>query len=360
MKKKIKIAMKKRIIIISSIIAVLIGIIGWTLVSNKKVIDSRKTVKVTETNIAVSVASTEMKETNGSLELTGTTQAAKEVNIASETTGKIVQVNFKMGDYVAKGKVLVKIDDTYKRLTYENAKLNYNKCKEDINRYKALRKGEAISDTQLRDIQLAYENAAIQLENAEKQWDDTQILAPFSGYITSKNTELGAYVNAGMFIAGIADISELKVVLDVSESNAYELHQEQLVNITTDVYPESIYKGTISNISQKASASHTYPVEVKIANNGKNKLKAGTYVNVNVNMGKSGKALMIPRDAIVSSIKDPSVYVVKGNIAQLVKITVGRNFNSDVEVVSGLNKGDNVITNGQINLSDGSKVSIIK
>lgn len=82
-----------------------------------------------------------MKETKGSLELVGTTQAAKEVNIASESAGKIVQVNFKMGDFVAKGKVLAKIDDTYKRLAYENAKLNYNKCKEDVSRYQALVKG---------------------------------------------------------------------------------------------------------------------------------------------------------------------------------------------------------------------------
>ena len=222
-----------------------------------------------------------------------------------------------------------------------------------------MRKGDAVSDTQLRDIRLAYENADIQLENAKKQWDDTNIAAPFSGYITSQNTEIGAYVNVGTVIAGIADISELKVVLDVSESTAYELHQGQLINVTTVVHPEAVYKGKISNISPKASTSHTYPVEVLISNNGKDKLKAGTYVNVSVNMGKSGKALMIPRDAIVSSVKDPSVYVVTNNTAKLVKITTGRSFNSNLEVVAGLAQGDKVVTNGQINLTEGSKVSVI-
>jgi len=96
-----------------------------------------------------------------------------------------------------------------------------------------------------------------------------------------------------------------------------------------------------------------------IANSGKNKLKAGTYVNVSVNMGKSGKALMIPRDAIVSSVKDPSVYIIEGQIAKLVKITTGRNFNSNLEVVAGLKESDKVVTNGQINLTDGAKVSVI-
>ena len=352
--------MEKKTIIAVLTAVVLLGIMTMTLASNKKEINSRKEVKTTEINIAVTVASAEMKVTNMDLDLVGTTQAAREVNIASESSGKIVVVNFRMGDYVTQGNVLAIIDDTYKRLAYENAKLNYNKCKDDISRYQALREGDAVSDTQLRDIKLAYENADIQLENAKKQWDDTKIIAPFSGYITSQNTELGAYVNAGTMIAGIADISQLKVVFDVSETNAYELQRGQTVIVTTDVHPEASYKGTISNISPKASASHTYPVEIMITNNGKDKLKAGTYVKVNVNMSNKEKVLMIPRDAIVSSLKDPSVYLVKNNIAQLMKIGVGRNFDSFIEVVSGLNEGDQVVTNGQINLTGSSKVSVIK
>lgn len=351
--------MKKKSIIASITTVGLLGIMTWTLASNKKAIDSSKEVKTTQSDVTVTVAPAEMTETNASLELVGTTQACKEVNIASESAGKIVQVNFKMGDFVTKGKVLAKIDDTYKRLAYDNAKLSYEKCKDDYNRNISLHQGEAISDTQLRDIKMAFENASIQLENAKKQWDDTKITAPFSGYITAQNTELGAYVNPGTVIAGIADISELKVILDVSESNAYELREGQQVNIIADVNTEANFSGKISNISPKASASHTYPVEIIISNNGKNKLKAGTYVNVSVNMGKSGKALMIPRDAIVSSVKDPSVYVVNNNEAKLVKITTGRNFNSKLEVAAGLKEGDKVVTNGQINLTDGAKVAIL-
>ena len=351
--------MKKKTIIASTSVVVLLGLMSWTLASNKNVIDSRKETKAALSDVAVTVASAEMQDTNGNLELVGTAQASKEVNVATESAGKIIQVNFKMGDYVSKGKVLAKIEDTYKRLAYESAKLNYNKCKEDLNRYEALRKGDAISDTQLRDIRLAYESGAIQLENAKKQWDDTKIVAPFSGYITSLNTELGAYLNTGAAIASMVDISVLKVVLDVSESTAYELKQGQGVKITSDVQPDKAFSGQISNIGQKASASHTYPMEIMIPNNGKDKLKAGTYVNVSVNMGKSGKALMIPRDAIVSSVKDPSVYVVNNNKVKLVKISTGRSFNSNLEVVAGLSKGDKVVTNGQINLTDGAKVSAI-
>jgi len=351
--------MKKRTIMIGLIVTVLLGAMFWTLVSNKKAIDASKEVKTTQTDITVTVAITTMKETSSNLDLVGTTQASKEVNIASEGSGKIVSVYFKMGEYVTKGKVLAKIDDTYKKLAYQNADLNYKKCKEDYERYQLLQKGQAISDVQLRDVQLAFENASIQLQTAKKQWDDTRIVAPFSGYITSQNTEVGAFVNPGVIIAGIADISNLKVVLEVSESIAYQLQQGQPVQITSDVNSGKAYSGTIAEISQKASPAHTYPTEICIVNNGKNKLKAGTYVNVNLKIGTNSKALLIPRDAIVSSVKDPSVYVVKNKMVHLVKISIGRNISTSVEVLSGLSEGDVVVTNGQINLTDGVKVSVI-
>lgn len=119
--------MKKKTIIASVIVLGLLGIMTWTLSANKKVIDANKQIKNTETTIAVTAATAVMKETNGNLELVGTAQASKEVSVASESSGKIVQVNFRMGDFVAKGKVLARIDDTYKRLAYENAKLTYDK-----------------------------------------------------------------------------------------------------------------------------------------------------------------------------------------------------------------------------------------
>ena len=351
--------MKKTTVIVSVIGVLLVGAIAFTLASNKKVLDDRKQVSNTQADVAVSTATVEEKTAGTKLNLVGTTNAAKEVSIASESAGKIVQVNFKTGDFVQKGKVLAKIDDTYKKLAYDNAKLSYDKCKDDLQRYTQLRKGDAVTETQLRDIRMAYDNAAIQLANAKKQWDDTRIVAPFSGYITAQNTELGAYVNAGTAVAYIADIANLKVLVEVTETNAYQLKEGQSVKISSDVMPDKNYSGRIATINAKASASHTYQVEIQIANNGKEKLKAGTYVNVAIEMGKSTEALMIPRDAIVSSVKDPSVYVVRQGKAYLTKIDVGRSFESELEVLGGVALGDRVVTSGQINLSDGSNVKMI-
>lgn len=352
--------MKKRTIIISTVIIVLFGVMAYTLASNKKEINSHKEVKVNDNKIAVTVADVKIQETTDVLEFVGTAEPLKEVMVSSEAAGKIVQLNFKFGDYVNKGTILGKVDDTYRRLAFESAQLNYNKFKDDYERFQILKKGDAISETQLRDMKMGYESACIQLENAKKQMEDTKIIAPFSGYITSKNAELGALVNIGIPIASMVDISELKILLSVSETEVYELCKGQEVNVSTSIYPGVNYKGVISNISPRGNSAHTYPVETIIKNDNKNPLKAGTYVNVQVNKGKVDKALFIPRDAIVSSVKDPSVYVVYGDTVRLVKINIGRNYNSFVEVLKGLDEGDLVVTNGQINLMDGAKVIVVR
>jgi RND family efflux transporter MFP subunit len=350
--------MKKGIIISVSVVAIT-GVMVMKLFANKVEVDAKKVIKTEQENVSVSVATAEIRATSGKLNLVGTAMPDKEVTVAAETSGKIVQMNFKLGDFVNEGNVLAKVDDTYKRLAYETALLNYKKYEDDYERFQLLRQGDAVTEIQLRDIKMAYENAKIQLENAGKQLDDTKIIAPFSGVITSKNTELGAFVGMGTPIAGIADISQLKVMLSVSESNVYQLQKGQTVSVSADIYPDMNYRGSITSISPKGSVTHTYPIEIMIANTGKNPLKAGTYVNVRVDLGEDGKSLMIPRDAIVSSVKDPSVYVVNNGVAQLTKISTGQNYDTYLAVTSGLKSGDQVVTNGQINLSDGTQISVI-
>jgi len=350
---------KKSILIIAVIVVVIVAII-FTLVRNKRIIDSRKVVQNVENTIAVTAKEAEMKETAGTLEFVGTADPNKEVTIGAAVAGSLVQLNFKLGDFVNKGFVLAKVDDVYKQLAVENAQTAYNKCKDDNDRYQVLRKGDAVTDMQARDAKVAFDNAANQLENAKKQLADTRIIAPFSGYITSKNTEIGAYLNVGNAVAGMADISQLRVVVPVSESSVYNLKRGQKVTVTAGVLPDAKFEGTISDISPRGNSAHTYPVEVMIANRGKQQLKAGAYVNVSVDMGQSRKVLMIPRDAIISTVKDPSVYIVENGFVHLIKITTGQDYGLSLEVVSGLKEGDQVVTTGQINLMNGSKVSVVK
>jgi RND family efflux transporter MFP subunit len=250
------------------------------------------------------------------------------------------------------------VDDTYTRFALENATINHNKYKEDIQRFETLRAGDAVSETQLRDVKIAYESTKVQLEQVSRQLEDTYIRAPFGGYITSKDIELGKFVNISAPIASIADISELKVLLSVTEANVYRLQKGQPVTITTQIYPGVTFAGRIAHISPQGDNAHSYPVEISLPNSTQHPLKAGTYVNVSIDMGSMQRVLSIPRDAIVSSVKDPAVYRIENNIAKLVKITTGKDYENIIEVLQGLDEGDQVVVNGQINLMDGASVIV--
>ena len=349
----------KKIIVTVAILIVCAGLITWKLFANKKEINSKAEVKTTIENIAVTTADVQKQSSETGLSLTGVTEANQTVMVASKASGEITQINIKLGDFVTKGQILARVDDTYAKFALENAKVNYGKFKEDVQRYQTLREGDAVSETQLRDIKVAYENAKIQLDQAQRQLEDTYIRAPFSGYITSREVDLGKFVGISTPIAGIADISALKVVVAVPEAGVYSLKNGQSVAITTPVYSGVNFAGKIAHISPQGDNSHSYPVEITLPNSNQNPLKSGTYVDVSIDMGKTQPMLFIPRDAIVSSVKDPSVYRVEGNMVKLIKITTGRDYENNIEVLHGLQEGDKVVVSGQINLMDGATVSVI-
>jgi RND family efflux transporter MFP subunit len=348
--------MKKWISI--SVIVLLVLLIVGRLAANKKEIDSKKEYNTEVKSVVVNTVSVGKQAPMETMALVGTAEAYQDVMVPAEAAGSITGVYFKLGDYVNKGAVLASIDDKYKTLALESAQLAYDKAKDDYERYKNMHAGEAVSDAQLRDAKIGFENTKIQLEQAKRQLRDTKVRAPFSGYITSKNVELGGFVNVSTPIAGIANTSQLKVMISVSESDVYLLKEGQSVSITAKVYPDVVYNGKISHISPKGDQSHTYPIEIVINNNTKNPLKAGTYINASIERGSMQPVLAIPRNSIISSIKDPSVYLVEGENVKLTRITIGKDLGKHIEVLDGLKEGDVVVTNGQINLMDGSNIRI--
>lgn len=350
---------KGTIIIIVAVIVICAGLITWRLIANKNEIDSHNVVKTAVESIAVTTVDVQKQSTHSNLSFTGITQANQIVRVASKASGEITAVNFKLGDYISKGQVLARVDDAYAKFSLENAKINYGKFEEDLKRYKTLREGDAVSETQLRDIQVGYDNAKVQLDQAQRQLEDTYIRAPFSGYITSREVDLGQFVGVSTAIAEIADISELKVIVSAPESSAYELKKGQPVSINSSIYPGITFTGKIAHISPQGDNSHSYPIEISLPNSKENPLKSGTYVNVSVDMAETRPGMFIPRDALVSSVKEPSVYRVVGNIAKLVKITTDRDYEDKIEIINGLQEGDKVVISGQINLTDGVAVSEI-
>lgn len=348
--------MKKKIIISGAAIIILLLIVV-KLAANKSVIDENKKIK-TGVTTTVTTKNVIKKEQNSLLQMTGITAAKQEVVLKAETAGQVEAIYFNLGDYVTDGKALILIDDKLANLNLQQAEVNLSRAEDEYNRNRNLYEGKAVTETKLRDAKIDYEKAKIGYEQAKKQLSFTKVKSTQNGYITSKLIDKGAYVTPGTPLVSIVDISQLKVTLSVSEKDAYKIKVGQNVNITSSVLPNWSTSGKVSFVSQQGDNVHNYPIEILISNT-KTQLKAGTFVDVKFEFTASAPSLLIPRESLVGSIKDAKVYVVKNNVAVLKSIQIGRDLGSNLEVLSGLEDNDVVITSGQINLSENTPVAII-
>ncbi|MFA6336177.1 MAG: efflux RND transporter periplasmic adaptor subunit [Bacteroidales bacterium] len=349
--------MKKTIIIVV-VLTILVFII-FRLSTNYKKINSSKDVSTELAYVSVNVSPVLKMSINDSLQLTGYMEAYSEIDIAAQAQGIITSLNAALGQEKSKGSIIATIDDKLKKLAVQTAGISVSKLKKDLERNNNLYKGGTITEQQLNEAQNLYDNAEIQLEQAEKQLSDATIKSPISGVITKKQVEEGEYINIGNPIVTIVDISRLKIKLNVSETNVYQLKLNDKTTITTDVYPGVSFEGNISFISSQGDDSHNYPVEIVIPNNSKYPLKSGTFANVMIKLPVAGEAFYIPRESLLGSITDAEVYVAENNKAILKKIVVGSGNDNYLKVISGLKEGDKVIVNGQINLSENKAIKIV-
>lgn len=350
--------MKKIIIIVIALL--LLAFIVFRLSTNYNKINTNKDVSTDLTYVSVNVSPVSKMSIKNNFQLTGSMEAYSEIDIAAEAQGKITSLDAELGQKKSKGSTIATIDDKLKNLAVLKAENLKVKLEKDLERNKNLFNGGSLTEQQLAEAQNSYDDAVIQWEQAVKQLNDATIKSPTNGIITKKFVEEGEYINIGSPVATIVDISKLKIKLNVSEANVYQLKMGDKATITTDVYPGVTFEGSISYISSQGDDSHNYPVEIVISNNSKYPLKSGTFANVLIKLPVAGEALYIPRESLLGSITEAEVYVAENNKAIRKKIVVGNGNDKYLKVISGLKEGEKVIVNGQINLSDNKEIKIVK
>ena len=348
--------MKKRIIIITVIIA-LFATIGFVLARNKNEIDAQNVVTDrSKMPVAVAVTKVSLQTVDGSLQLPATLEPSKQADISATTAGKIISLGIQLGSSVSAGQVVGSVDTRQQQLNVADAREALNKAEKDYQLAQELFAGNAGTAQNVKDAQHTLEAARIRVQQQGRQVSEAAIKAPISGIITAKNGEAGEYTNPGASLATVVDIYNLKAVVFVGEKDVYQLKLNQAANITADVLPGKSFTGKVSFISPVGDENHNYRVELAV-NNKAAELKAGTYIKVAFDLGSDFTALQIPKIALVEGTKNPYVYVVNDGHAIVRKITVGREIGENIEVLSGLKQGDEVVTSGQINLKDGSLIT---
>lgn len=341
------------------IVAALAGI-QYQLNKNKAA-NKAATDEVAKQNTAVSVRVDTAKTQNVDLSYlaNGTFIPKQEVVVGAEVAGRVASVLVKEGDFVRPGQTLAVIVGDKQNVSVANATANLNNAQADLQRFESAFTTGGVTKQQLDGARLQFETAKNNLRTAQIVAGDVAIKTSVAGIVNTRKIEPGSYVSAGNAAFDIVNISTLKLKVNVDEKNIGSLKVGQTVDLQVSVIADKKFAGKITFIAPKADANLNFPVEIEIAN-PKNELRAGMYGTAKFGEGVSVNTLVVPRTAFVGSVSDNKIFVVKEGKAIETKVQSGRSFGNYIEVLSGLNTGDEVIISGQINLFDQTPVQVIK
>ncbi len=349
--------MKKRIITIIICLLIIVSI-GVVLANNKAKID--KAARPVKNNPVIPVKVYEVKEDsfNTSFTINGTTIPAKEVKVASEVQGKLVGLYIDNGDVVRAGQVIAVLDASVYSVQLNSIEASIAKSKLDLARYTKLIEMGGATPMQAETVQLQINSLQAEKKQVLEQMAHMQIRAPFSGKIENVAVELGSFVTFGTVLSQLIDNSSLKINIYLSEQEALKVKTGQEVTISSVVLTQPKV-GKISMISDKADASGKFLAEINFSNNDM-ELKAGILADVHFSMEEVETGLSIPVSALIASVKEAKVFVIKGNKVEQRSIKTGIVTSNNVQVLEGLQAGEQVVISGQLNLENGTSISINK
>lgn len=349
--------MKKKIIYIIVAVAI-IAVVVIRLKSNKEITQNRVYQFNKEQAINVQAMTLKAENMNNDISYTGTFEPNKETKISADIQGKILSVLVDAGKTVTKGQALIQLDNSLLKLQLETVNIQIEGLESDVQRYTILANADAIQGVQLEKTILGLKTAKVQRATLLEQISKTTIKAPFSGIVTAKLTEEGAFAAPGVPLLQITDISTLKFTVNVPENELSQFKDNQIYVLIADVYPETPLSGKVILTGSKANMGNSFPIQFSVKNTADLKIKSGMFGKVELKNDSKTQHIIIPASSIVGTNIQPQVYVIKNGKAALQNIQITSRFQNKVLISSGLNIGDEIITNGFINLFDGANVTI--
>lgn len=276
----------------------------------------------------------------------------KENDITPAVAGlHISQIKVDVGDRVNKGQVIVVMDQT----TLKQQELNLATLEDNYNRMKPVHEAGGVSDQQITQLE---NQLNLQREVVENLRKNSTILSPISGIVTARNFESGDLF-AQMPILHIMQINRLKVMANVSEQYYTNVKVGDKVDIEVDIFPGEVFEGKVSRINPALdAATRTFGVEITIPN-GRERLRPGMYARATFNMGVR-ENVMIPDQALQKQVgsSERFVYVIKDGVAEYRFVKDGRRVGDMIEIIEGLEPGEEVATTSFTRLMSGQEVEV--
>lgn len=361
-------------IVVPAAIVVVLGLLLTYRMVARKMLQTRDSRLKSDVALPVKVVHTEQQDIVRSIHHSGVVQAWQQAILLAEVPGTVETINARIGEPLAEGSLILRLDDEMLGYTVEQARAKvlqleagHETSLRELTRKQSLYKNKVISDFEF-DIAKAKEkadramlaSARASLKIVERDLRETAITSPIAGILAERTVDIGTTVARGTRLATVVAIEQVKITIGASEREIADIHEGLPVEVSTDAYPVHCYRGTVYSVGTKADdRTLTFPVEIVISNDTPPILKPGMVARTSIHTGLYKGVITLPQEAVMKRGRTEMVWTVEQEQARSVDVTTRDVIDSRVIVSSGLEPGQAVVVSGQEILADGSPVTIV-
>ncbi len=283
----------------------------------------------------------------------GVIEAVQRSTVVAQTSGRVVEVRFDVNDYVEKGEVLLRLDDTAQRAQLERARAALKEAEAGLKQARAhferiqklFEKGQVSkaafdqAEAELKGARARLEAARAQVRQAEEELSYTVVRAPYSGIVVRRHVEVGEAVSPGQPLMTGFSLERLRASAHVPQSLMSQVRGVERARIEIPPLGRVMESRRLTVFPFADAATHTFTVRAELPESGG--LYPGMFVKVVFALGER-KRLLVPARAVVYRGEVTGVYVVEGEAVRFRQIRIGRPFGEEVEVLAGLSAGERV------------------
>jgi membrane fusion protein (multidrug efflux system) len=294
------------------------------------------------------------------LQAVGTLRSNESVILRPEVSGRIASINFRDGQTVKRGQVLIALDDALNAAEVAQARAELQLAQSNLRRTEDLARKNFVSSSAQDQAASSVEVLAAKLKLAEARLAKMRIVAPFDGVVGIRTVSVGDYVKDGTDLVNVEDIHMLKADFRLPERYLTQLRPSQPIELVADALPGKTYPGQVDAINPRIDANgRSLELRARLTNID-GRLRPGMFARVRVIVGERAGALMVPEEAIVPAGDDFFVFRVVDNKAERVRVKTGVRRDAMIELLDGVKAGDRIVVAGQLRLQrDGVPVRVV-
>jgi membrane fusion protein, multidrug efflux system len=286
----------------------------------------------------------------------GTANANEQVSVRAPVTERITRLGFSDGSYVRQGQMLAVLAQGQETASLASANARAVEAEKQLARVAELHRRGFATNASLDSQTAIAEAARAAAREATASVGDRVVRAPFSGQVSLRRISVGAVVTAGDEIATISDIGRIKLDFSIPETMLANVQVGQVISAKAAAYPDRVFSGRIMAIDPVINPQTRAVTLRAVLPNGGGTLKPGMLLSVTLE-SQARISPAVPELALVREGDASFVYIIgPDQKAKRLPVTTGRRDGKLVEILSGLEVGDRIVTEGVVKLSEGAKV----